>query len=80
VDPGRYPAARRILLGEEMYMPPYTLSESVYLRCMIWMRMDYNLSSVAGCQGMRSHLSTTGHTGQIVVHIHPQHRYCLTSF
>jgi hypothetical protein len=27
-----------------------------------------------------SHHSTTGHTGQIVIHIHPQHRYCLSSF
>jgi hypothetical protein len=26
------------------------------------------------------HHSTTGHTGQIVIHIHPQHRYCLSNF
>jgi hypothetical protein len=32
------------------------------------------------CRGMQSHPSTTGHTGQTVIHIHPQHRYWLSSF
>jgi hypothetical protein len=28
---------------------------------------------------IRSHPSTAGHTGQTVIHIHPQHRYCLST-
>jgi hypothetical protein len=35
VEPGRCLVARRIVLGEGMYMLPYTLSETVYLRGMI---------------------------------------------
>jgi hypothetical protein len=27
-----------------------------------------------------SHPSTDGHTGQIVIHTHPQYRYCLSGF
>jgi hypothetical protein len=36
--------------------------------------MDYDPSSLVSCRG------TTDHSGRTVIHIHPQYRYCYSSF
>jgi hypothetical protein len=46
---------------------------------VLWMYMDYNLSSVASCRGIRPRVYS-GFSSGIVIHIHPQHSYCLSSF
>jgi hypothetical protein len=56
---------------------------------IVWVASEVNTTSwwwqwiAETCWGkiwMQSHSSTAGHTGQIVIHEYPQHRYCLSSF
>jgi hypothetical protein len=54
--------------------------ETIWFVCMYgWITVSPVRPVVKGCD-QEPHPLSTGHTGQIVIHTHPQHRYYLSSF
>jgi hypothetical protein len=72
-----------IAIIRESWLPQKLLKQSV-----LWMYMDYGPSRLVSFRGIELsvhtwlHPATTDHSGLPVIHIlvHPQYRYCLSSF